>query len=171
MKHLIETKILKRPNKYSTELYADVLDRETIRIQYRNLSLWFNDADFIEFVDFLIKTKKKLNALRISELSTIKIKIIPLSEVDYCDEGHGEIPDEAHRIGIDKLKKLIKLGERITPILVREEQKGETRYKRLDGYKRYMAFKELKAYSIECYVDNNASFGGQTGMPWIFYKE
>lgn len=171
MKRLIETKILKRPNKYSTELYVDVLDRETIRVQFRNISLWFNDADFIEFVDFLNRAGQELKCLRISELSTIKIKIIPLSEIDYCDEGHGEVPDKKHRDGIDKLKKLIKSGKRITPILVKEEVKDGTSYKRLDGYKRFMAFKELKAHSIECYIDNNASYGGQTGMPWIFYKE
>lgn len=170
MKRLTETKILKRPNKYSTELYVAVLDRETIRVQFRNLSLWFNDADFIEFVDFLKDAESKLKDLRIAELSILKIKIIPLSEIDYCDEGHGEVPDKKHRDGIDKLKKLIKSGKRVSPILVREEIKDGKKYKRLDGYKRFMAFKELKAHSIECYVNNNASYGGQTGMPWVFYK-
>ncbi len=171
MKRLAETAILKRPNKYSTEFYVDIIDRETIKVQFRNLSLWFNDADFIEFVDLLKRAEQKLRCLRIDELSSIKIKIIPLSEIYYCDEGHGEIPDKKHRDGIDKLKKLIKSGRRITPILVREEVKGKLKYKRLDGYKRFVAFKELKAHSIECYVDNNAPYGGQTGMPWVFYKE
>lgn len=171
MKRLVETKILKRPNKYSTELYVDALDRETIRVQFRNISLWFNDADFIEFVDLLQKAGQELKCLRISELSSKRIEFIPLSEIDYCDEGHTEVPDKKHRDGIDKLKKLILIGKRISPILVKEEVKDRTKYKRLDGYKRFIALKELKAHSIECYIDNNAPYGGQTGMPWIFYKE
>ncbi len=169
MKHLAEKSILKRPNKYSTELYVDVLDRETIRVQFRNLSLWFNDADFLEFISLLRKAEKRLRELRLKQLSTIPIKIIPLAEIDYCDEGHDEIPDKKHQDGIDKLKELIKAGKRITPILVREERNGDKIYKRLDGYKRFKAFQELKAKSIECYINNSASFGGQTGVPWLFY--
>jgi len=170
MKRLFEKKILKRPNKYSRDFYVEVIDRETIRIQLRNVSLWFNDSDFIELVEGLSEALKKLTEIRIEQMKEYKVLSIPISDIEYCDEGHAETPDKKHREAIEIVKQLIATGNEITPILVKEQKTDKHKYKRLDGYSRLKAFQELGYSEIRCYVDNTAPFGGQTGVPWIFYK-
>jgi hypothetical protein len=90
--------------------------------------------------------------------------------------------DEDHVRGIEFAKERIRAGERILPILVRDftvdsdpEYCGrpfnsaaglpvDYRYQRLDGFKRYMACKELGHDKIECIIDNASFPGGQHKM-------
>jgi hypothetical protein len=94
-------------------------------------------------------------------------------------------PDEDHLRGIEVASRLIASGEKILPILVRDfdidsdpeycgrafnEAEGlpvDYKYQRLDGFKRYMAYKELGHDRIECIVDNASFPGGQHRMAMV----
>jgi hypothetical protein len=108
---------------------------------------------------------------------------IPLADINGIDKGHLRI-DAEHRLGIDVIKERIRRGERVLPILVRDfdidthsEWCGRSfnqahdlpthyRYQRLDGFKRWMAYRELGYAAIECHVDNTAFPGAQHKMAW-----
>jgi len=67
-------------------------------------------------------------------------------------------PGEDHKSGIARCKEMIKAGKKLRPILVASN--GQ----RLDGFKRYMAHKELGHKTIEVIVDPNGRMGGQDGQ-------
>jgi len=90
---------------------------------------------------------------------------ILLSKINPYNDRHGKIPNKEHRDGIEKLKVLIKKGRPILPILIKKVFGHSYKYHRLDGYKRYFAFKELGYETIECFI--NGKRGGQDGMSWI----
>ncbi len=130
----------------------------------------------LKFFLFRIKNKKR-------KFKT-KRKKIPISKINPIDGGHLTI-DKKHREGIEKVKKKIKKGKKILPILVRnfkinthpsftgkefcKKNNLPTNYKyqRMDGFKRFMAFKELGFKKIECIIDDNSLPGGQHKMNWI----
>jgi hypothetical protein len=111
---------------------------------------------------------------------------LDIDTINPYDRNHlpGSI-DEEHRKGIEVAKRLIGEGKKILPVLVREfgidsdpERCGRTfncsvglpvdfQYQRLDGFKRYMAYKELGHRVIECVVDNSSFPGGQHKMDFI----
>lgn len=70
-------------------------------------------------------------------------------EVDEKKDGQST---EKHREGIDYIKKVLLKGQKILPILVYKE--GE-KYKKLDGFKRLMAHRELGKEIIECFICDN----------------
>jgi len=169
MDRIAEEKILPYLQKYKDDIHVDVIDRETIKVQCRNVSLWLNDSEFLSFIDMLKTAERGLINLRTKQLRKLEKLKIPLSEINEYDDGHDMMPDDEHRKGIDDIKKLIHQGKHITPILIRHNKSARTSYERLDGYKRYMAFKELGFKTIDCYLDDEASYGGQTGVPAVFY--
>jgi hypothetical protein len=111
---------------------------------------------------------------------------LDIDTINPYDRNHfpGRIDDE-HKRGIEVAKRLISQGKNILPVLVRDfnidsdpERCGRAfnlssglavdfRYQRLDGFKRYMAYKELGHKVIECIVDNNSFPGGQHKMDFI----
>ena len=95
-------------------------------------------------------------------------KIIKLCEINPYNKTHGEIPDTAHRKGIDELKRQVEAGliSVLLPILVKPVKNKTYKYQRLDGYKRYVALKELGYDEVDCYVDEDGVKGGQDGMAW-----
>jgi hypothetical protein len=111
---------------------------------------------------------------------------VDLDRINPYDVNHppGWI-DQAHASGIEAVKGLITEGRPVLPILIRDfdidldpdrcgrafnEAAGlplDYRYQRLDGFKRYMAYRELGYKRIECVLDNQAFPGGQHGMDFV----
>jgi len=56
---------------------------------------------------------------------------------------------EEHVKQIESIKRILSNGQKIMPILVGETLHG---YKKLDGFKRLMAQKELKKELVECFI-------------------
>lgn len=88
---------------------------------------------------------------------------IPLKDVNPFDNMHSangesfsvdEQADgqslEQHLKGIEYIKGVIIGGQKVRPILVRDDEDGS--YQRLDGFKRYWAHKELGEQFIEAFV-------------------
>jgi hypothetical protein len=127
---------------------------------------------------FMLRNRQKVLPLKRIELN--------LDSINPYDLNHlpGGI-DEKHRKGIEVAKGLIREGKSILPVLVRDfdidsdpERCGRTfnvsaglpvdfTYQRLDGFKRYMAYKELGHTTIECIIDNNSFPGGQHRMDFV----
>ena len=108
---------------------------------------------------------------------------IPIEEINAVDRGHLTI-DAYHRKGIDVVKTKIRNGLRILPVLVRDfsinanptwcgqafnaslNMPTNYKYQRLDGFKRFVAYRELGYQVISCYIDNAAFPGAQHKMSW-----
>ena len=69
--------------------------------------------------------------------------------------------DEYHNQGIELVKKLIKAGKKIRPILV--SSNGH----KLDGFKRYMAYKQLGYKEIDVIIHPDPPALKQKGLKWI----
>lgn len=93
-------------------------------------------------------------------MKQVKKNKVDIDLIDPNDVGHyiNDI-DKEHREGADKLKKLINQGKKILPIAV-------TYYgKRLDGFKRYIAYKELGYKKIPVVIGSEP--GCQQGKEWV----
>lgn len=91
-------------------------------------------------------------------------KFIELAKTQVYDHMHVLQPDgsfivdaekdgqttEQHREGIDYIKKVLQNGQKVMPILVRENSDGT--FLRLDGFKRAIAHYELGYKFIEAFV-------------------
>lgn len=135
-------------------------DCENIHIHFRNLRIELSVREFIQFTEGMCEALDEFRDFGEPES-------IPIAQIDPYDFAHPdgfETSDEEHREGIEKIKQLIKDGTPILPILVKNAV--ENKYIRMDGFKRFMAFKELGYEVIDCYVMENAKLGGQEGMPW-----
>ena len=118
----------------------------------------------------------------------IQIKKIPIEEINPFDCNHDlkTITDcKEHKDGIDMVKELINNGMRILPILITSfKSKSHIeycgyqynmthgldtnfKYQRLDGFKRYFAYKEIGHKYIECIFDEKSFPGGQHNMNWV----
>jgi len=88
--------------------------------------------------------------------------------------------EKYHRDGVDVLKKELEKGYMIRPILVcnalrRQDLKSaegivdmtKLNYQRLDGFKRYMAMKELGYDWIVVQIISSHIGNGQGGQPWV----
>ncbi len=109
-----------------------------------------------------------------------RFALLSLNDIDPFDASHFEDGDywkgkdsedtADHRRGVETVKVFVSQGKRIRPILV--TPLGENKYKRLDGFKRYMAAKELGRTQIACLVTPNAQAGGaQQGQPFIIEED
>ena len=157
-KVLGQAKIEPSPSSCPTRMIIELC--ECIHLHYRNVRMEFDDK---EFYDFALCVQYAITNLLKERMSKLERKKIPLEQIDPYDHGHGEVPDAVHREGIDCIKELIKKGKKIYPILVRPLPDGK--YKRLDGYKRFMAIKELGFKEIECFIDPQGWPGEQLNLP------
>lgn len=133
---------------------------ENIHLHYRNLRLEFSYEEFYVFAEKIALASKVLE-------NRVELKKLPLDKIDPYNSTHPqgfENTDKEHREGIEKVKTLIKSGKKILPILVKSLPDGK--YIRQDGFKRFIAFKELGFEEINCYVSPIAKLGGQDGMDW-----
>ena len=94
-----------------------------------------------------------------------------LNSEDWKEQEYKE-----HRQGIAFVKKGIKEGKKITPIAVREcKTVSDKKYERVDGFKRYIAYKELRLKKIPCFLYTKedgpmVTPGMQYGLP-VFEEE
>lgn len=95
------------------------------------------------------------------ELTRNKIDAkVPINIIASDDQGHKiDNIDKEHREGADIVKKLIQEGKEILPIAC-------TYYgRRTDGFKRYIAYKELGYETIDVVINNTE--GCQHKQPWV----
>jgi hypothetical protein len=155
---LSKAKLKEYPEYYSTRFVVE--ECENIHIHYRNLRLEFSVDEFYVFAEKIHQASKVLE-------SRGEKKIIPLDKINPYNNTHPigfDKTDKDHIEGIAKVKDLIKQGKKILPILVKPLPDGT--FQRQDGFKRFIAFKELGYKEIECMVSNTAKLGGQDGMNW-----
>lgn len=160
---LAEQTISPSPEYFPERLIVE--DCENIHIHYRNLRIELGVREFIRFVEVMSSA--------LDEFRTFggKVRKLKIDDVDPYDSFHPkgfENTDAQHRDGIEKVKRLIKAGKTILPILVRVPIDKQKLYKRQDGFKRYFAFKELGYKEINCFIVENRQLGGQEGMPWVW---
>ena len=104
-------------------------------------------------------------------------KLIPLHSLEIYDSLHKRSGDgfevdeekdgqttEAHREGVEYIKSILKEGQKIRPILVLDNEDGT--YKRLDGFKRCIAHKELNIPYIEAFVCNQHEYRNAVFTPY-----
>ena len=142
-------------NRFTLELQKD----NTVHLHYRDLRLHFTLPEFEDIAEMFRKASKNLTGgfiFRHSDVTEKSKVTVPIDSIQPYDEGHRPLDiDNEHREGIDYCKRLIGEGKKIRPILV------NTSGQRLDGFKRYMAYKELGRTQIECIVDPFGQMGGQ----------
>jgi len=74
----------------------------------------------------------------------------PTKDGLFCITKPDPLGQDEHRAGCDHFKKLIKDGVKLMPILVQRKIDGTL--KKLDGFKRWHAHKELEIPIMECFV-------------------
>lgn len=103
---------------------------------------------------------------------------IPLDSLEIFDSMHtpdgqgGFIVDvardgqttEQHKEGIEFIKSVLQRGQKIRPILVRDNEDGT--FTRLDGFKRCMAYLELKERYIEAFVCSKEEYRRAEVFPY-----
>jgi hypothetical protein len=146
---------------YSNRVTLELQKDNTVHFHYRDLRLHWSFGEFKSIAKMFVAALDKINANEQEELipkvEKATVMELPITAVQPYDEGHRPLAiDKKHREGIDFIKEEIKNGVKIRPILVNQE--GQ----RLDGFKRYMAFKELGFARIVCVVDPFGQMGGQT---------
>lgn len=150
------------PNRVLIELNRD----NTVHFHYRDLRLHWSSEEFDRIADMFIEAKKNFDNLEDFPYKEAGQMWIDIDLIQPYDAGHRALAiDQEHRDGIEYVKKLIQNGETIRPILV------STKGQRLDGFKRYMAAKELGHTEIECIIDPFGVMGGQHNQNLIADKE
>ena len=145
------------PNRCVIELQKD----NTVHFHYRDLRLHWTISEFKAIATLFRKAFVELRSLSMNpfpyrDVKELTYAVVPIEMIQPYDAGHRPLAiDDEHRKGIEHIKKLIKAGARIRPILV------SSRGQRLDGFKRYMAFLELGHPTVECFVDPFGQMGGQ----------
>lgn len=143
------------PNRVTIELQKD----DTVHFHYRDLRIHWSGDEFKTILSMFLEANEKFNGLEPFPYRDVKEKItvtVPIDSVQPYDDGHKPLAiDDEHRAGIDFIKGEIKKGVKLRPILVRPD--GQ----RLDGFKRYIAQKEMGITEIECIVDPFGMPGGQ----------
>jgi len=131
----------------------------TFHIHYREFRLRLSEKEFDMLVDAFVEAREQKKRFVEPNFKPGK-QTVPIDDIQPYDEGHraGEL-DVDHSWGIKLAKKLIEDGRKLTPILIRPN--GQ----RLDGFKRYMAQKELGYKTIEVIVDPDGLMGDQKGQP------
>lgn len=166
------------PNRAVLEWNRD----DTYHFHYRDFRLHMSEDEFEDIAGMFVKGLEQKKAFQafgkkysINGLREPKCMEVEIEDVQPYDAGHKPgghcfdiTKDDAtddHESGIEACMELIKAGKRIRPILVASD--GQ----RLDGYKRYMAFKRLGYKRIPVIVDPQGRMGGQDGMSWELEAE
>lgn len=167
-KILGETKINPSPSSFPRRLVIELC--ECIHIHFRNMRLEYDDTEFLNFAYTMGQAAKNLVNYRMQSLERKKL---PIDAINPWDDGHIKTEDgfttgtdtQRHLHLIKFVKLLIREGGKITPILVKPI--GDNKYQRLDGFCRYIAFKELGYAEIECFVNENAGPGDQYNIALV----
>ena len=149
------------PTRLSVELQLD----GTYHIHYRDLRLHLTQGEFMDLRDAFKEVEDTIDKLQPFPFANVEkptLVKLPIEEVQPYDSGHPPSfsMDKEHRDGIDVCKELIKQGKHIRPIVL------DTRGRRMDGFKRYMAQKEMGIKEIEVIVDPDGEKGCQDGLPF-----
>jgi len=143
------------PNRVSIELQKD----DTIHFHYRDIRLHWTLSEFNRIADMFMRSWYEFTSMKTWPYGDIKQPTEISVDMDLiCPWDHGHRPgeiDAEHRAGIEYCKNLIREGKKIRPILM------NTDGSRMDGFKRYMAHKELGLEKINCIIDPHATMGGQ----------
>jgi len=157
-KTLAERTVNDAPAYFAARLVIE--DCENIHLHFRNMRLEFNKGEFIQFAEAMTEARQNLGPC--------VVELLPLDSIDSWDEVHQPAdnpygfnadPQDLHTARVDEVKLAINDGKRIRPILVAPI--GEGRYKRKDGFCRYMAYKLLGKETVECIIVPGAPAGGQ----------
>jgi hypothetical protein len=165
-KELNNREIPESPTYYPKRLILEQC--ENIHLHYRNLRLEFDTNEFCEMYRCFKEGMKELQAYL---LNKAPVQSIALDKIDPYDNGHKKKGDgydcgpfqHEHEEGVAYVKNLIEQGKRILPIAVVWDEKTK-KFKRMDGFKRYWAYKELGKPSIPCYVFDKYIPGIQEDM-------
>ena len=147
------------PNRLSIELQSD----NTIHFHYRDIRLHLTSADFVQLAEAVHAAMLSLKAhidrelppeMDVEEATEMDV---PIDYIQPYDAGHRPgWMDEDHRKGIALCKEGIQKGKTPRRILI------NTKGQRMDGFKRFMAMKELGWKTIPCIVGPFAKQGYQT---------
>ena len=152
------------PDHFARRLVIELC--ENIHIHYRNLRLEFSKKEFFQLCNCMADALANLQKYLFKDA-----KEISMEEIEPFDGAHKPLKDyfdcgkeqEEHEKGIKFVKLLILNNEKILPIAVYFD-KRINKYKRLDGFKRYWAFKKLGYKTIRCYTLDSKLIGCQRGM-------
>jgi len=148
---------------------------EIIHFHYGDLRLELQPQTFLMMARLFEQAKKEYNKTRWT--------LVLLKDIDIYDPGHFDNKEEwleydkqhperiddyqQHVDGIKLIKKGIHEGRTMRPISIIEEN---GRYKRLDGFKRCIAWKEVYGDDsmISCYIEEGSvTPGSQDGQSWF----
>ncbi len=153
------------PNRSVLEIQQD----NTVHFHYRDIRLhWTSDEFEVIARQFseAMGVYTKQNDFPYKVVTKPVILAVELDDIQPYDKGHRPLAeDQEHREGIEYVKQLMQEGKKIRPILV------DTQGQRMDGYKRYIAHKELGHRIIRCLVDPNARMGGQHNQSFLDDEE
>jgi hypothetical protein len=153
--HMWTNKLIVNPDSdyYSNRLSIELQRDNTVHVHYRNLRLHLSAHEFEQIAKGFVEALKGYK-----EYTPVKLdngeQMVDIDKIQPYDDGHkpGVIDDE-HRQGIDYFKEQIAQGKEIQPILIRPDGV------RVNGFKRYMAHKEMGLKQIKCIVKDGSQYG------------
>ena len=141
---------------------------ENVHIHYRNIRI---ELSMNELMDFYRIMRDSMANLQEYLFEGQKTTLLPIDQIDPFDDGHIQADDSyditdgtkaEHEEGIELFKQHLLGGGKFLPIVVWKDE--ENIYRRMDGFKRYWALKELGFKVIPCFVLNEYVAGVQEGM-------
>lgn len=146
---------------------------EDVHIHFRNLRLELKEDDFLQLASAFLMARHRLWQW----YGFPKFMLLDIDQIEPYDEGHKKVNNEwgfdcgsnkknlEHIQGIKYWLEQLEKGREVPPILVKYDDK-KNNYKRMDGFKRFMAMKSFGMRKIPCIVDDNAIPGGQERITW-----
>jgi hypothetical protein len=162
-KHRLKSDTDYYPNRVVIELQRD----NTAHFHYRDLRIHMSEGEFLQIANMFkqaLEEYKTIEEFPYKNVEKAMRVTVPIDSIQPYDAGHLPLePDRwsDHTSGIRHAKELIKAGKKIRPILVAPNGN------RLDGFKRYMAFKELGYKEIEVIIDPFGEMGGQSNQSML----
>jgi len=139
-----------------------------VHVHFRNLRFELHEVDFLQLCSAFFLAQRRLWRW----YKAPHFEIIPIDKIDPWDAVH--CPSEkppgfvckdnkdtfAHLEGIKFFMQKLRNNEQVSPILVRPHPQVKGKYQRMDGFKRFMAYKFLGFKEIPCIIDLSAIPGG-----------